>query len=54
MEFLKGKKTYLAAVGLILAQASAVLTGEQGIVDVLNWIFVGGGLAALRSAIGQS
>ena len=50
LESLKGKKTYLAAAGLALAQVSAVLTGEQGIMDVLNWLFMGGGLAALRAA----
>tara|TARA_R110000787_G_scaffold164896_1_gene277981 strand:+ start:537 stop:710 length:174 start_codon:yes stop_codon:yes gene_type:complete len=53
MKFLRGKKTYLAVVGLVMAQVSGIINGDQSFMDVLNWLFVGGGLAAIRAKLGR-
>lgn len=49
---LKGYKTYIFAALLVannLAMSAGLLTPE--VTDVLNWVFGGGALAALRAGI---
>ena len=49
----QGYKAYSAAVGLVSVQVLAALSGEQTWLEVLNWAIAGGGIAAIRAAIGR-
>lgn len=51
MQFLSGKKTYLAAGGIVLGAASAYLTGHMGTVDAIMSALQGLALIFLRNAI---
>jgi len=58
MDFLKSlvteNKTYKAVVGLILTQVALVFTGEQEWVDIISWLFLGGGIAGIRAKLGRN
>lgn len=48
---MKGRKTYLIALGAVLAAVGGYLTGEFTLADAINTFVVGGGLASLRAAL---
>ena len=48
---LKGKKTYIVAVGAVVAAIVAFLTGEMTLAEAVNSGLVGAGLATLRNAV---
>lgn len=48
---LKGKKTYIVAVGAVVAAVVAFLTGEMTLAEAINSGLVGAGLATLRAAV---
>jgi hypothetical protein len=45
---LEGKKTYIVAVGAVVAAAVAFLTGEMTIAEAINSALIGAGFATLR------
>ena len=47
---LEGKKTYIVAVGAVVAAVVAFLTGEMSLGEAVNSAFIGAGLATLRMA----
>ena len=53
MEFLQGKKTYIVAVGVIVASVVAFLNGELQLADAITRALEGLGLATLRSGVAK-
>lgn len=51
MQFLEGKKTYITAVGVIVAAAVAFLSGEATLLESITAALTGLGLATLRSGV---
>jgi hypothetical protein len=51
LEFLSGKKTYIAAVGLALVAFAAFLNGDIDTVVLLQRVLEAFGLAGLRAGI---
>ena len=49
--FLPGKKTYLVAAGAVAYAVGAWLTGNMILAEMLEYLFMGAGAAALRRAI---
>jgi len=47
---LEGKRTYIVAVGAVVAAAVAFLTGEMTIAEAINSALIGAGFATLRMA----
>jgi hypothetical protein len=45
---LEGKKTYIVAVGAIVAAVVSFLTGEMTLGEAVNSGFIGAGLATIR------
>lgn len=50
MDKLQGYRTYIIAVGAVVAAAVAFLTGEMDLAQALNSALLGTGLATLRAA----
>jgi hypothetical protein len=48
--FMAGYRTYIVAVGAVVAAAVAFLTGEMTLAEAVNSGLVGAGLATLRAA----
>lgn len=48
---LKGKKTYLVAVGAVLLAVGGYLHGDLTWAQAIDTFITGGGLASLRSAL---
>ena len=46
-----GKKTYLVAAGAIAYAVGAWLTGNMLMAEMINYLFMGAGAAAIRKAI---
>ena len=51
MQFLAGKKTYIAAVAIVLAAAGAFMAGDITLADAIQRVLEGFGLAALRMGV---
>lgn len=51
MNFLSGYKTYITAVGIIVAAAVSFLSGQATMADSISQILTGLGLAALRNGV---
>lgn len=49
-DILSGKKTYIVAVGAIVAAIVAFLTGEMTLAEAVNSGLLGAGLGTLRMA----
>lgn len=47
---LQGYRTYIVAVGAVVAAAVAFLTGEMTLAEAINSGLIGTGLATLRAA----
>jgi len=45
-----GKKTYIVAVGAVIAAVVSYLTGEMTLAEAINSGLIGAGLATLRMA----
>ena len=45
-----GKKTYLVAIGAVVAAVVAYLTGDLTLAEAINQGLIGAGLATLRMA----
>ncbi len=54
MEFLQGKKTYIVAVGVVVAAVVAFLTGELALADAVVRALEGLGLATLRAGVSKA
>ena len=52
-EFLKGKKTYLVAVGVVIAAVISWSTGEVDLLGFAKLILEGIGLGSVRAAISK-
>ena len=50
---LDGKKTYLAALGLVLVALGSFLSGEQNLLEAVNQALLGLGIAALRLGVSK-
>lgn len=50
-KFLPGKKTYIIAAGAVAYAVGAWLTGNMAMAEMLEYMFMGAGAAALRRAI---
>lgn len=48
---LQGKKTYIVAVGAVVAAVVSFLTGEMTLAEAINSGLIGAGLATLRAAV---
>ena len=48
---LAGKRTYILAVGAVVAAAVAFMTGEMTLAEAVNAGLVGAGLGALRAGV---
>ena len=53
LDFLPGKKTYIVAVGAIAYAIGAWITGNMVMAEMIEYIFMGAGAAALRRAISE-
>ena len=53
MDFLQGKKTYIVAVGIVVAAGVSFLTGDATLSDALNQALTGLGLAGLRAGVAK-
>ena len=53
MEFLQGKKTYIVAIGVVVAAVVAFLTGELQLADAVTRALEGLGLATLRAGVSK-
>jgi hypothetical protein len=53
LDFLPGKKTYIVAVGAIAYAVGAWITGNMVMAEMIEYIFMGAGAAALRRAISE-
>jgi len=51
LDILPGKKTYLVAAGAIAYAVGAWLTGNMLMAEMINYLFMGAGAAAIRKAI---
>tara|TARA_R110002020_G_scaffold177159_1_gene369933 strand:- start:932 stop:1096 length:165 start_codon:yes stop_codon:yes gene_type:complete len=51
LDILPGKKTYLVAGGAIAYAIGAWLTGNMVMAEMINYLFMGAGAAAIRKAI---
>jgi len=51
INMLEGKKTYIVAVGAIVAAVVSFLTGEMTLGEAVNSGFIGAGLATLRMGV---
>ena len=51
LDILPGKKTYLVAAGAIAYAVGAWLTGNMRMAEMINYLFMGAGAAAIRKAI---
>jgi len=47
---LEGKRTYIVAIGAVVAAVVAFLTGEMTVAEAVNSALIGTGLATLRAA----
>jgi len=47
---LQGKKTYIVAVGAVVAAVVAFMTGDATLAEAVNSALIGAGLATLRAA----
>lgn len=54
MQFLVGKKTYIAATAIVLAAAGAFLAGDITLADAIYRILEGLGLASLRAGVAKA
>jgi len=54
LEFLNGKKTYLAATGLVLSAVISFATGEMTLGQSATNVLEGLGLAGLRAGVSKS
>ena len=52
-DFLPGKKTYIIAAGAIAYAVGAWITGNMVMAEMIEYIFMGAGAAALRRAISE-
>jgi hypothetical protein len=48
---LVGNRTYILAVGAVIAAAVAFMTGEMTLAEAVNAALVGAGLGALRAGV---
>jgi hypothetical protein len=53
LDFLPGKKTYIVAIGAIAYAVGAWITGNMVMAEMIEYIFMGAGAAALRRAISE-
>lgn len=53
MGWLEGKKTYVVAVGVIVAAAVGFFTGEMSLQEAINSALVGLGLGTLRAGVAK-
>ena len=53
MEWLSGKKTFIAATGLVIAAVVAFLTGEATLSQAITTALEACGLAALRAGVSK-
>lgn len=51
MEMLQGKRTYILALGAVVAAAVAYLTGEMTLAEAVNSALVGAGIGTLRAGV---
>lgn len=51
MGFLKGKKTFVAAIAMVVYAASALLLGEMASVEAMGFVIEAGAIVALRLGI---
>lgn len=51
LDILPGKKTYLVAAGTVAYAIGAWLTGNMVMADMIHYLFMGAGAAAIRKAI---
>lgn len=51
---LAGKKTYLVAIGVVVTAVLSYLQGDSTLVQMLEAVFLGGGLAFLRSGVAKT
>ena len=51
LDILPGKKTYVVAAGAIAYAVGAWITGNMVMADMIHYLFMGAGAAALRKAI---
>jgi hypothetical protein len=50
MNWLEGKRTYIVAIGAVVAAAVGFATGEMTLADAINAALIGAGLGTLRAA----
>ena len=52
--FLRGRKTYLAAVGVAISAVIAYLVGDAGLMDTLTTVGEALGIGFLRAGVAKS
>lgn len=52
LSMMAGRKTYLAALGLVLVGVGQWLSGDTDIIGLLQYLIASGAIAGLRDAIG--
>ena len=53
MDFLAGKKTYVAAAAIVLAALGSFLAGDITLADAIYRVLEGFGLATLRAGVAK-
>ncbi len=54
MNFLNGKKTYTAAIGLVLVAVGSYMSGDQTLGAALTQVLAGLGIAGMRHGVSKN
>lgn len=54
MKFLDGKKTYTAAIGIVLVAVGSYLSGDIALGDAVTQVLAGLGVAGMRHGVSKN